>query len=370
MIKRSVTRHDCHTLEQRRTHSQDHHFEANFSNEIKFQLAPSTHPLNASHQRSYQRILDKMNATNRALGGDGAADYCKTITDVIEHGLMSAISEAWAIMQKGLGMTLDQVEYELDRWNLQGELKATPLIKMGADVRGLVDATTGKRRLDVVKDTILKRFKTEQDSGTEGNISALYQHVPAPTIAAAHSMRLSSVKELERFGGNRHLGKYITPTKLILNALAPSDRIAFVEDLRMAVYVTCLAVYVQGIQIIINADEITEFSIDFKELLRIWTTESIIRTEHINLVVLGQLYSTGEGPQEGFNPFYENCIVGEFKRGYSALKKVVLRSIEKDHIVPSLSATLEYLKYMSSDNLPTTFQGLVLDRTGKHPPLQ
>ena len=40
----------------------------------------------------------------------------------IEHGMMSAQSEAWQIMSLCLGMTYDEIGDEFARWNAQGEL--------------------------------------------------------------------------------------------------------------------------------------------------------------------------------------------------------------------------------------------------------
>lgn len=40
----------------------------------------------------------------------------------IEHGMMSAQSEAWQIMSLCLGMSYDEIGDEFARWNADGEL--------------------------------------------------------------------------------------------------------------------------------------------------------------------------------------------------------------------------------------------------------
>ena len=40
----------------------------------------------------------------------------------IEHGMMSAQSEAWQIMSLCLGMTYDEIGDEFAKWNAHGEL--------------------------------------------------------------------------------------------------------------------------------------------------------------------------------------------------------------------------------------------------------
>ena len=46
----------------------------------------------------------------------------------IEHGMMSAIAEAWGIMIDGLGMNLNEISEEFTRWNTDDELRGTFLI--------------------------------------------------------------------------------------------------------------------------------------------------------------------------------------------------------------------------------------------------
>ena len=48
--------------------------------------------------------------------------YVKMIHNGIEHGMMSAQSEAWQIMNLCLGMTYDEIGDEFARWNADGEL--------------------------------------------------------------------------------------------------------------------------------------------------------------------------------------------------------------------------------------------------------
>jgi 6-phosphogluconate dehydrogenase len=40
----------------------------------------------------------------------------------IEHGMMSAISEAWEIMNKHMGMKYDEIGKVFEEWNSKGEL--------------------------------------------------------------------------------------------------------------------------------------------------------------------------------------------------------------------------------------------------------
>lgn len=60
--------------------------------------------------------------------GQGEADhYVKMIHNGIgiEHGVMSAISEAWEIMNTHLDMDYDAIGSVFEKWNSAGELAST-----------------------------------------------------------------------------------------------------------------------------------------------------------------------------------------------------------------------------------------------------
>ncbi len=59
------------------------------------------------------------------VGQGGAGHYVKMIHNGIEHGMMSAISEAWEIMNTHLGMDYDSIGKVFEKWNSEGELVGT-----------------------------------------------------------------------------------------------------------------------------------------------------------------------------------------------------------------------------------------------------
>lgn len=59
-------------------------------------------------------------------GQGGAGHYVKMIHNGIEHGMMSAISEAWEIMNKQLGMEYDEIGKVFEQWSSEGELASLP----------------------------------------------------------------------------------------------------------------------------------------------------------------------------------------------------------------------------------------------------
>lgn len=134
-----------------------------------------------------------MTLTAFVLFGTGASGhYGKTIHNGIEHGMPFDISEAWRDMTKGLGMSLDEVGHELDRWNRDGELKNTFLLKIGADKCHKVDPKTEAHVLETAEDRVVQYNTGEEGTGVWSNIEAIKQHVQASTLTTAYLLRVAS----------------------------------------------------------------------------------------------------------------------------------------------------------------------------------
>jgi 6-phosphogluconate dehydrogenase len=56
------------------------------------------------------------------VGEGGSGRYVKMIHNGIEHGMMSAISKAWEIMNTHLDMEYDAIGKVFEHWNSEGEL--------------------------------------------------------------------------------------------------------------------------------------------------------------------------------------------------------------------------------------------------------
>nr|POE99451.1 6-phosphogluconate dehydrogenase, decarboxylating [Quercus suber] len=304
------------------------------------------------------------------IGTGGAGHYCKMIHNGIEHGVMSAIAEAYGIMRDGLSMNLDEIGDEFERWNSSGELKNTFLIKISIDICRAVDQQTKVRVLDTVEDKVVQDFTGEEGTGIWSNTEAVEQHVPAPTLSTAHFFRIAS--------GDRHqrstIQKAFSSTPLPPQAMEVSDRAKFLEDLRLAVFTASLAAFAQGMNIIDKADRRKHFNIDYTALLHIWRAGCIIQADYIVTELLAPIYARKHAASSNSsldetsetNPLYEPAIAQDFKRGLPSLKRVVARGVESDAVIPALSASLEYLKIQTSTALPTSFYEAQLDYFGAH----
>lgn len=63
---------------------------------------------------------------------------------------------------------------------------------------------------------------------------------------------------------------------------------------------------------------------------------------------------------------HHHRITQEISNNFVSLKKVVTKGVETNSIIPSISATLEFLKFSTNTILPTQFYEAQMDYFGKH----
>jgi len=141
------------------------------------------------------------------------------------------------------------------------------------------------------------------------------------------------------------------------------EKEALLEHLRKAVYVAFLCSFVQGINIIDQADQENRWMINFPDVVQIWRNGCIIRADHIADMLEEIFAQKGDVDKD---LLHHHKITQEITDNYQSLKKVVAMGVETNSIMPSISATLEFLKFSTNTILPTQFYEAQLDYFGKH----
>ncbi|KAI9659092.1 MAG: hypothetical protein M1821_002052 [Bathelium mastoideum] len=297
-------------------------------------------------------------------GLGGAGHYVKMIHNGIEHGMMSAISEAWGIMVWGLGMDNEEVGATFEKWNEQGGLRGTFLIDITSKISRTTDPSSNNEYvLNAVMDKVVQDVCGEEGTGVWSNEEAVSQHVAAPTLTTSHFLRLASAYRGERARAKEAFGGDWPAQKLDVQ-----DKAHFLEDLRMAVYTSCLAAFAQGLNIIESANQTNKWCIDYAQVLQIWRAGCIIQADGIEELIRPVMegYENGQKKNGQMNLLFHHHVAKELKSGMQPLKQVVLKAIAGDHVIPALGATLDYLKYSTSLDLPTQMTEAQLDYFGKH----
>jgi len=297
--------------------------------------------------------------TNK-VGPGGSGHYVKMVHNGIEQGMMSVICEIWYIMNHCLDMEYPEIADVFESWTNEkdGPLFDNFLVGIGVDICRTKD-DQGQYVLATVKDKVVQDVDESEGTGTWSCEEGVRLHVPFPTIATAHLFRLASADQARRIAIQKSFGGGVKPGNIKLD----KSKDEFIKDLKMATYAGFLMAFAQGLHIIKKADAEHEWKIDYVNIMQLWRGGCIIQSDYIT-DLLQRVYERDDHDDDDL---LSNKEIGdELGKCYPSLKSVVLKSIEADAFVPSLSASLEYYKYSSSTELPTQFMEAELDYFGGH----
>jgi len=144
-----------------------------------------------------------------------------------------------------------------------------------------------------------------------------------------------------------------------------ADQAGFIEDLRQATYLACLASFIQGMNVIAAADQKHEWRIDYSQVWQIWRAGCIIQADYISDEILAPILLHNPSSTD-LNLNHSARVAKDIKKCFPALRRVMAKSVETDQVTPAISATLEYFKVSSGVDLPTSFYEAELDYFGSH----
>ncbi|PGH12942.1 6-phosphogluconate dehydrogenase (decarboxylating) [Polytolypa hystricis UAMH7299] len=310
------------------------------------------------------------------MGPGGAGHYVKMVHNAIEEGMLSTMSEAWGLLRTCLGLTYDEIGSLFELWNGETTLKNTFLIEIGAEVcrRKRKKPTAGGGGGgggggdDVDDDYMLDDIidKVDRDANDPESIpylsvmDAANRHIPFPTIASGHFLRVASSHRSQRVRVSEKL--HVSPPQKV--ELSSQDRALFVQALHGAVYVSFLCSFIQGLELIARASRDEKWDINLGTCLRVWRAGCIIQEDQI-ANILQPILSNPPPDTNIMNLKLIDEVSGELHKYYEPLKQVVLSGTQWDAYIPSMSASLDYLRYEGAKELPTQFMAAQLDYFGK-----
>ncbi|MEO8888689.1 MAG: NADP-dependent phosphogluconate dehydrogenase [Jatrophihabitantaceae bacterium] len=281
------------------------------------------------------------------VGPDGAGHFVKMVHNGIEYADMQLIAEAYDLLRAGLTATPAEIAEIFRTWN-EGDLESF-LIELTVAVLAHVDADTGRPFVDIVLD------QAEQKGTGRWTVqSALELGVPITGIAEATFARaLSGHAEQrgparERFGGDA-------------NDLAITDRDAFIEDVRRALYASKVVAYAQGYDHIAAGSEEYEWGVDRGAMATIWRGGCIIRARFLNRI--REAYDADPAlPSLLVAPYFADAV----RDGVDSWRRVVSQSALAGVPTPAFSSSLAYYDGLRRDRLPAALIQGLRDNFGAH----
>ncbi|HEY0717250.1 MAG TPA: NADP-dependent phosphogluconate dehydrogenase [Streptosporangiaceae bacterium] len=281
------------------------------------------------------------------VGPDGAGHFVKMVHNGIEYADMQLIAEAYDLLRAGLGATPAEIGEIFRTWN-EGDLDSY-LIQITAEVLLHTDARTGEPFVDVVLD------QAEQKGTGRWTVqSALDLGIPITGIAEATFARSLSGHADQRqaardaFGTDR-------------NALDITDRDAFIEDVRRALYASKVVAYAQGFDQIAAGSEEYGWDLDRGAMATIWRGGCIIRARFLDRI----RSAYDEDPALTsllVAPYFADAV----RNGVDSWRRGVAMAAAAGIPSPAFSSSLAYYDGLRSRRLPAALIQGLRDYFGAH----
>ena len=279
------------------------------------------------------------------VGENGAGHYVKMVHNGIEYGDMQLICEAYQLLKDGLGLTAPELHKVFADWN-KGELDSY-LIEITADIFTKLD-DDGAPLVDKILDTA-----GQKGTGKWTGISALDTGTPVTLIGEAVFARCLSAMKAERQAASAILTGPKPP--------APSDRAAFIEDVRRALYCSKMISYAQGYMLLREAAKEEGWNLNFGGIALMWRGGCIIRSRFLGKIK--EAYDT--------NPQLTNLLLDQFFShtliGYQeSWRRAIVRAIESGVPTPAFSTALSFYDGYRTARLPANLLQAQRDYFGAH----
>lgn len=280
------------------------------------------------------------------VGEGGAGHYVKMVHNGIEYGDMQLICEAYQLLKDGLGLTADELHEVFAEWN-KGELDSF-LIEISAEIFAKKD-DDGQALLDKILDTA-----GQKGTGKWTAIDALDNGMPVTLIGESVFARCLSALKEERVEASKVLQG---PAKTGNS----SDKKAFIENVRRALFCSKLISYAQGYMLLREAAKVQGWNLNMGGIALMWRGGCIIRS-----VFLGNIKAAYDK-----NPKLENLLLDDFfskilNEYHASWRKALVHAIESGVPTPAFSTALAFYDGYRTDRLPANLLQAQRDFFGAH----
>ncbi|TVP84026.1 MAG: decarboxylating NADP(+)-dependent phosphogluconate dehydrogenase [Thioalkalivibrio sp.] len=286
----------------------------------------------------------------RWMGPDGAGHFVKMVHNGIEYGDMQLISEAYALMDRALGMDHDAMAGVFAHWN-QGVLDSY-LIDITADILAAREED-GTALVSRILDTA-----GQKGTGKWTGISALELGVPLTLIGEAVFARALSALKDERVHAAGLLG---TPRQTTSAPPASEELSDHLNALHDALYASKIISYAQGFMLMREAARAHGWELNYGDVALIWRGGCIIRSTFLNDIKAAY----DKDPQLA-NLVLDDFFARALKQAEAGWRRAVTLAVERAIPTPAFASALAYFDGYRSERLPANLLQAQRDYFGAH----
>jgi 6-phosphogluconate dehydrogenase len=280
------------------------------------------------------------------VGENGAGHYVKMVHNGIEYGDMQLICEAYDLLQRGLGLTADELHDVFAEWN-KGELDSY-LIEISRDIFAKKDED-GKPIVDKILDAA-----GQKGTGKWTAISALDLGQPLTLIGESVFARCLSALKEERVAASKILQGPATKA-------AVGDRTQFIEDVRRALYCSKIVSYAQGYMLLKAAAKEHGWNLNFGGIALMWRGGCIIRSQFLGKIK--EAYDKKPAPE---NLLLDSFFTAAISKYQASWRNALVHAVELGVPTPVFSSALSFFDGYRTGRLPANLLQAQRDYFGAH----
>ncbi|RMG35807.1 MAG: decarboxylating NADP(+)-dependent phosphogluconate dehydrogenase [Gammaproteobacteria bacterium] len=283
----------------------------------------------------------------RWVGNGGAGHYVKMVHNGIEYGDMQLIAEAWDLMYRGLGLTMDRLAEIFERWN-DGVLSSY-LIEITAEILRVRDPDGSPRVLNILD------AAGQKGTGRWTVIEALQLGIPLTLIGEAVFARALSARRDERL---------LAAERLADDDPLPAfegDTDSAVAAIHDALYAAKIISYAQGFMQMREASRAHDWDLAFGDIALLWRAGCIIRSRFLNDIKAA--YDR--------NPQLRSLLLDDFfaralQQADAGWRKTLGMAIRQRIPLPATGSALAFYDGYRSKRLPANLLQAQRDYFGAH----
>ena len=280
------------------------------------------------------------------VGEDGAGHYVKMVHNGIEYGDMQLICEAYDLLKHGLSLTPDELHEVFAEWN-KGELDSY-LIEISSQIFAKKDED-GTPLVDKILDTA-----GQKGTGKWTVISALDTGQPVTLIGESVFARCLSALKEERVEASKILEGPAAKTEV-------GDRVAFIEDVRRALYCSKIISYAQGYMLLRAAAKENGWNLNMGGIALMWRGGCIIRS-----IFLGKIKVAFDNNHALDNLLLDSFFSSAVNKYQASWRKALSHAIALGVPTPAFSTALAFFDGYRTARLPQNLLQAQRDFFGAH----
>jgi 6-phosphogluconate dehydrogenase len=280
------------------------------------------------------------------VGEDGAGHFVKMVHNGIEYGDMQLICEAYDLLQRGLGLTADELHTVFAEWN-KGELDSY-LVEISSHIFAKKD-DDGQPIVDKILDTA-----GQKGTGKWTVFSSLDLGQPVTLIGESVFARCLSALKEERVAASKILAGPVAKT-------VPGGRVQFIEDVRRALYCSKIVSYAQGYMLLKAAAQEHGWKLNMGGIALMWRGGCIIRSQFLGKIK--EAYDKKPVPE---NLLLDNFFSAAISGYQASWRTALVHAIELGVPTPAFSTALAFFDGYRTARLPANLLQAQRDYFGAH----